>query len=57
MSVVIDQVVMEAGDESTRSASAPSSGGGGGDRAEPDMDRLDYLMRRSRHRAARLWAD
>lgn len=55
MSVIIDEVVSEAGEPPAAGpvAAAPPAAA-----APPvDLDRLAYEMARRRHRAQRLWAD
>jgi ribosomal protein L12E/L44/L45/RPP1/RPP2 len=55
MSVSIEEVMAESGEEAAPAPPAPAPKTAG--RQEPDLDRLEYQMARRHHRLARLWAD
>lgn len=57
MTVRIDEVVTEVGEEPAASRGTGGAEGGGASTAALDLDRLDYELGRRRHRRARLWAD
>lgn len=57
MTVRIDEVVAEVGEEPPASRGTGTGGEGGTAGGSLDLDRLDYELGRRRHRLARLWAD
>ncbi|MBV9931298.1 MAG: hypothetical protein JO013_10175 [Alphaproteobacteria bacterium] len=59
MAVVIDEISSEVAPEAqaSRGSGGGSGGGGAGGGAEPDLDKLDYQIRRALQRRARLFAD
>jgi len=60
MPVVIDEITSEVAPEAqaTRGSGGDGgAGGGAGGGADPDLDKLDYQIRRALQRRARLFAD
>jgi len=56
MSVVIEEMVHEVGSGAPQ-RSPDGSGAGPMATQAPDLERLDFHLKRRRHRAERLWAD